>query len=57
MKVYYRICSECNECRPYLTYFLSKEENKKLTEEERKLCEECYKDKKFWEKKFPKNNL
>lgn len=57
MKVYYRVCSECNECRPYLTYFLSKEINQKLTEEERKLCYECYSDRKSWNERFPKNNL
>lgn len=52
MKVYYRVCSECNEYRPYLTYFLSKGDNKKLTEGERKLCYECYMDRKSWKKRF-----
>lgn len=42
MKEYYKICSKCNKLKPYLTYFLSSEENKKLTEEDKKLCYECY---------------
>ena len=27
---------------PYLTYFLGKKENAKLTEEDKKLCYQCY---------------
>ena len=42
MKVYYRICKRCKVLTPYLTYFLSKEENKKLTKEDKLLCNECY---------------
>ena len=43
MKSYYRKCSKCGELKAYLTYFLSKEENTNLTEEEKQLCFECYK--------------
>jgi len=42
MKVYYRDCKKCKKFMPYLTYFLSKEENQKLTKEDRELCYECY---------------
>ena len=42
MKVYYRQCKKCKKLKPYLTYFLSKEENERLSEEDRLLCYECY---------------
>lgn len=44
MKVYYRECKSCGNLMPYLTYFLSKKENQKLTKEERQLCDKCYKE-------------
>jgi len=45
MKSYYRQCKKCGNLMPYLTYFLSKKENAKLTEEDKKLCFRCYLDK------------
>jgi len=42
MKVYYKKCKKCENIKPYLTYFLSKEENERLSEENKKLCCECY---------------
>ena len=52
MKSYYRECQKCGNLMPYLTYFLGKEENAKLTEEDRKLCFQCYLDK--YPKRHPK---
>jgi hypothetical protein len=42
MKEYYLKCKNCGSLFPYLTYFLSKEENEKLTEEDKQLCYDCY---------------
>jgi len=42
MKVYYRQCKKCKKLKPYITCFLSKEENETLTKEDNLLCYECY---------------
>ncbi len=42
MKSYYKECKKCKKLMPYLSYFLSKEENEKLTEEDKELCHLCY---------------
>ena len=42
MKSYYRICSKCKGLKSYLTYYLSKEENKLLSKKNKLLCYECY---------------
>jgi hypothetical protein len=43
MKVFLRKCAQCQKLMPLLSYFLSKEENQKLTKEEKKICYDCYK--------------
>jgi len=43
MKVYYKKCIECKELKPFISYFLSKEENLDLTNKEKRLCYDCYK--------------
>lgn len=48
MKSYYRECKKCGNLMPYLTYFLSKEENAKLTEKEKQLCFRCYIERHAW---------
>jgi len=42
MTWWYRECKKCKNLMPYLTYFLSKEENLLLSEEDKKLCHKCY---------------
>ena len=42
MKVFYKYCEKCKKIKPYLTYFLSKKENERLSKEDRLLCYDCY---------------
>lgn len=44
MRETYRKCPKCKELQPLLKYFISKEENEKLTKEEKQMCFDCYRE-------------